>query len=98
IVDSASDSVGEAANEGNDTVKASVVSYTLGNNVENLMFTGTAAFTGNGNALDNVIIGGAGNDTLNGNAGNDTLIGGAGNDTLNASPPNHPPHPPPPHP
>src|SRR5262249_62389832 len=59
-----------------------LATFTLGNNVENLIFTGTVAFTGNGNALDNVIIGGVGNDTLSGNAGNDTLDGGAGNDTL----------------
>jgi Ca2+-binding RTX toxin-like protein len=83
IVDNVGDIVMENANEGIDTVKASLATFTLASNVENLIFTGTAAFTGNGNALDNVIIGGAGNDTLNGNAGNDTLDGGAGNDTLN---------------
>ena len=83
VVDNAADGVVEAAGQGNDTVKTSLASYTLGNNVENLMFTGTAAFTGNGNGLNNAIVGGSGNDTLNGNAGNDTLLGGAGNDTLN---------------
>ncbi|MGO7536914.1 hypothetical protein AB9E20_34115, partial [Rhizobium leguminosarum] len=49
-------------------------------NVENLIYTGSASFTGTGNALANTIIGGAGNDLLDGGAGNDTLNGGAGND------------------
>ncbi|HKD28759.1 MAG TPA: peroxidase family protein [Xanthobacteraceae bacterium] len=82
IVDNVGDTVVEAANQGIDTVKTTLATFTLGNNVENLIFTGTAAFTGNGNALNNVIIGGVGNDTLSGGAGNDTLDGGAGNDTL----------------
>jgi Ca2+-binding RTX toxin-like protein len=69
----------------------SSVSWTLGNNLENLTLTGVAAINGSGNALDNVLIGnaaanvlngGAGNDRLDGGAGNDTLIGGAGTDTL----------------
>jgi Ca2+-binding RTX toxin-like protein len=54
--------------------------YTLGGNVQNLTYTGTAAFTGNGNGLANTITGGNGNDTLSGGGGADTLIGGAGND------------------
>src|SRR5262245_4557872 len=83
IVDSAGDAVNELAGQGNDTVKTSVANSILAANVENLIFTGAAAFTGNGNALDNTIVGGTGGDTLNGNAGNDTLIGNAGNDTLN---------------
>ena len=89
IVDNASDSVTENASEGTDTVRTNLASYTLGANVENLTYNGTAAFAGTGNSLDNLIIGGAasdtlsggdGNDTLNGSAGADTLIGGAGDD------------------
>ena len=89
-VDDSGDTVVELANEGTDTVNASI-SYTLTDNVENLILTGTAA-SGTGNGLDNVITGnasanllsgGAGNDTLNGEDGNDTLQGGIGNDTLN---------------
>ncbi|WP_245487144.1 M10 family metallopeptidase C-terminal domain-containing protein [Rhizobium acidisoli] len=81
VVDIASDLVIENANEGTDTVQTALVSYTLGNNVENLTYTGSANFTGTGNTLANTITGGAGNDTLNGGAGLDTLIGGDGNDT-----------------
>ncbi|UWM76070.1 calcium-binding protein [Rhizobium sp. WSM4643] len=81
VVDIATDIVIENANEGTDTVRTALVGYTLGNNVENLTYTGSANFTGAGNALANTITGGAGNDMLNGAAGADTLIGGAGNDT-----------------
>ncbi|MBY5410114.1 RTX toxin, partial [Rhizobium leguminosarum] len=81
VVDIATDLVIENVNEGTDTVRTALVSYTLGNNVENLTYTGSASFTGTGNALDNTITGGAGNDVLNGAAGADSLIGGAGNDT-----------------
>jgi Ca2+-binding RTX toxin-like protein len=77
--------VTENADEGTDEVRTSLTSYTLGANVENLTFTGTAAFAGTGNALDNVITGGNGADTLNGGAGNDTLNGGGGNDHMTGS-------------
>ncbi|MGO8105535.1 beta strand repeat-containing protein, partial [Rhizobium leguminosarum] len=80
IVDNVGDSVAENADEGTDTVKTVLASYTLGVNVENLTYIGTAAFAGTGNSLANTITGGVGNDTLNGGAGADTLIGGAGND------------------
>jgi Ca2+-binding RTX toxin-like protein len=60
----------------------SLSSYSLPGNVQNLTYTGTGNFTGNGNGLANTITGGPGNDTLIGNGGNDTLIGGAGNDKL----------------
>jgi len=81
-VDSAGDLVTEAAGEGSDSVQTTLASYTLGANVENLLYTGTGNFTGNGNALNNVMTGGVGNDTLNGGDGNDTLLGGAGNDVI----------------
>ncbi|WP_085725895.1 peroxidase family protein [Pseudomonas sp. R37(2017)] len=81
-VDSAGDLVTEAAGEGSDSVQTTLTSYTLGANVENLLYTGTGNFTGNGNALNNVITGGVGNDTINGDGGNDTLLGGAGNDVI----------------
>jgi Ca2+-binding RTX toxin-like protein len=81
IVDSATDIVTENLNEGTDTVQSSVT-YTLGNNLENLTLTGTAAINGTGNTLNNTITGNTANNNLNGGTGNDTLIGGLGNDTL----------------
>jgi trimeric autotransporter adhesin len=90
VVNIIGDVVTEIANEGTDTVQSGVT-YTLGNNVENLTLTGTTAINGTGNALDNVLVGnsanntltgGAGNDTLDGGTGNDTMVGGAGNDTF----------------
>ncbi|WP_027691114.1 calcium-binding protein [Rhizobium leguminosarum] len=80
VVDNASDVINEAAGAGSDEIRTALSSYTLGNNVETLTYTGSASFTGIGNALDNTITGGTGNDTLNGSAGADTLIGGAGDD------------------
>src|SRR5690606_29956621 len=74
------DVVTELAGEGIDSVYTTNSSWTLGANLENLVYSGTGAFSGTGNALANTMIGGAGNDTLNGMAGNDTLIGGLGND------------------
>ncbi|MCP2020377.1 peroxidase family protein [Pseudomonas laurylsulfatiphila] len=81
-VDSVGDLVTEAAGEGSDSVQTTLASYTLGANVEHLLYLGAGNFTGTGNALNNVITGGVGNDTLNGGDGNDTLMGGAGNDVL----------------
>jgi Ca2+-binding RTX toxin-like protein len=82
VVDNAGDVVTEAANEGTDTVRTSLASATLGANIENLTYTGKAAFAGTGNGLDNVIIGGNAGNKLDGGAGNDTLTGGGGNDSL----------------
>ena len=89
----ARDVVVENSGEGTDTVWVTIPinNYTLGANVENLMFNGSSALNGTGNELNNVMTGDgannildgkAGNDTLSGGAGNDTLIGGLGNDTL----------------
>ncbi len=80
-VDNAGDVVVEAADGGTDTVEATLSSYTLGADVENLRFQGTGDFTGFGNELANTLTGGAGNDTLDGGAGADLMTGGAGNDT-----------------
>jgi Ca2+-binding RTX toxin-like protein len=79
-VDTATDVVTELANEGTDTVQSSVT-YTLANNVENLILTGTTAINGTGNALANVLTGNSAANTLDGGADSDTLVGGAGNDT-----------------
>ncbi|MEI1253097.1 calcium-binding protein, partial [Rhizobium aouanii] len=79
---STGDIVIENADEGIDTVQTNLTAYTLGVNIENLTYGGTAAFTGTGNALDNIIKGGVVADKLTGAGGNDTLIGGAGSDTM----------------
>ncbi|MFZ3019434.1 MAG: VCBS domain-containing protein [Gallionella sp.] len=81
IVDNIGDVVTENLVEGMDVVQSSIA-YTLGDNVENLTLTGTAAISGTGNALDNVITANDSGNTLSGLDGNDTLIGGAGSDTL----------------
>ncbi|MDR0775586.1 MAG: putative Ig domain-containing protein [Azonexus sp.] len=80
VVDDIGDIVIELADEGIDTVRASI-DYALGANVENLILTGTANLNGAGNELDNVLIGNQGDNTLTGGAGNDTLTGGQGYDT-----------------
>ncbi|MBE9192560.1 FG-GAP repeat protein [Gloeocapsopsis crepidinum LEGE 06123] len=81
IINNPGDIVVEAENAGIDLVRSSV-SYTLGNNVENLTLTGTRAINGIGNDLNNVIRGNAANNQLVGDAADDTLYGGDGNDIL----------------
>ncbi|TPQ48782.1 furin, partial [Prosthecomicrobium hirschii] len=83
VVDAIGDVVTEDAGTGTgiDTVNASVT-YTLGDNVENLILTGTAAINGTGNGLDNVLTGNSGANQLDGQDGDDVLSGAAGNDTL----------------
>ena len=88
VVDNTSDRVYETTTTssgvdagGIDTVQSSV-SLTLGQFVENLTLTGTAAIKGTGNSLNNTLVGNAGNNTLNGGEGADTLMGGLGTDIL----------------
>ncbi len=80
IVDNDTTLVKEMADEGIDTVLASV-DYTLTNHVENLTLTGTENLSGTGNTMDNIIIGNSGDNIIEGKKGNDTLQGGEGSDT-----------------
>ncbi|MFO1034573.1 MAG: calcium-binding protein [Hyphomicrobiales bacterium] len=80
-VDNVGDSVTENASEGTDLVR-STVSFTLGANIENLTFTGSAGTTGTGNALDNELTGNSGVNTLYGLDGNDIIDGGKGADKM----------------
>lgn len=79
-VDDAGDTVTEAVNEGDDTVRAGL-DWILSNHVERLILTGSADIDGTGNALDNEITGNDGANVLDGGAGADTLTGGAGADS-----------------
>ncbi|MEZ0224911.1 MAG: beta strand repeat-containing protein [Alphaproteobacteria bacterium] len=66
---------------GTDLVSSSIISWTLGSNLENLSLAGSAV-SGTGNALNNIITGNAANNTLSGLSGSDTLDGGGGIDRL----------------
>ena len=80
VVDNPSDVVIEHANDGVDTVNASI-HYGLTPNVENLTLQGNADLQGYGNDLANTIIGNSGSNLINGGAGADTMVGGLGNET-----------------
>jgi Ca2+-binding RTX toxin-like protein len=80
----------EVAGEGTDTVKTNV-SYTLTDEVENLVLFGKADINGIGNDDDNHLVGNSvnnklvgleGDDMLDGRRGNDALRGGEGDDTF----------------
>ncbi|HEX8655261.1 MAG TPA: calcium-binding protein [Allosphingosinicella sp.] len=81
-VDDVGDSVIELSGEGNDEVRTTLASYTLGADVEKLKFIGTGSFIGVGNDLNNDITGGADPDILVGEDGHDGLYGGLGDDEL----------------
>ena len=71
-VTSALDRIAESPAGGIDTVRSSV-SYTLPDNVERLVLTGSAT-SGIGNAANNVFRGNAGSTTFDGGAGSDTAV------------------------
>ena len=79
FVDNAGDVVIENANEGNDTVYASI-HFGLSANVENLVLQGSDNLQGYGNNGVNTLFGNTGNNLLNGEGGADLMRGGLGND------------------
>ena len=81
-VDILGDTVTEDGGEfgGTDGVISSV-SFTLGDFVENLALTGTAAISGTGNGQGNIILGNDGANIIDGGAGADSMAGGGGSDT-----------------
>jgi RTX calcium-binding nonapeptide repeat (4 copies) len=81
LVDVATDVLVEAASGGVDTVQ-SLVTYTLGAELENLTLLGTAVINGTGNAAANNLTGNSATNSLSGLAGDDMLLGLAGNDTI----------------
>jgi Ca2+-binding RTX toxin-like protein len=72
----------EAIDAGYDSVFSSVT-WTLGENFENLILTGTSSINGTGNGGANYLQGNNGKNILDGGDGNDILDGDDGNDTLN---------------
>ncbi len=80
VVDAAGDAVLEDANRGYDTISSSV-SYVLGNHIEVLKLTGTAAINATGNTFANRLEGNPGANLIDGGAGADTMAGGAGDDS-----------------
>ncbi|HEV2865608.1 MAG TPA: calcium-binding protein [Allosphingosinicella sp.] len=80
VVDNSADHAVEAASGGTDVVLSSVT-FTLPNEIENLVLTGLGAIDGAGNAAANGLTGNGAANRLDGKAGADTMRGGAGNDT-----------------
>ena len=81
IVDSTGDKVTESADAGIDSVRSSVT-WSLGDNLENLTLSGKSVISGTGNSLNNFMTGNVANNVLNGGLGDDALDGGGGTDTL----------------
>ena len=81
-VDNGFDSVVEAANDGIDTVYATVNGHARAANVEILSLNTGSALSGFGNALDNELYGNALDNVLDGGDGADELSGLGGNDSF----------------
>jgi predicted extracellular nuclease/2',3'-cyclic-nucleotide 2'-phosphodiesterase (5'-nucleotidase family)/Ca2+-binding RTX toxin-like protein len=77
IINDTNDTISDSS--GIDTVRSSI-SWTLGNNLENLTLIGNGDINGTGNSLKNAIVGNTGNNILDGGNNADSLVGGAGND------------------
>jgi Ca2+-binding RTX toxin-like protein len=82
LKDKATESLANTKGGGDDTVESSV-SFTLGNNLDDLVLLDSATpVNGTGNALDNAITGNKDANTLSGLAGKDALAGNGGDDSL----------------
>jgi Ca2+-binding RTX toxin-like protein len=79
-IDDERDTIVEFKDEGKDSVRSSV-SWTLGDNLEQLTLSGIEALAATGNGLNNDLWGNSGANVLAGGIGNDFLEGGAGDDT-----------------
>lgn len=80
-VDSPSDIIVEAPDDGRDRIYASI-DYILPENIEELVLYKSGNLQGAGNTLDNLIVGNNGDNFLFGLAGADKIYGGEGNDVL----------------
>jgi Ca2+-binding RTX toxin-like protein len=80
FVDNTGDQVVEAANEGNDTVRATISYSIAGQYVENIVLDGSLAIDATGNGLANTLTGNGAANRLNGGTGADIMEGKAGND------------------
>lgn len=81
LLDTVSEANGLLDAGGTDLVKSSV-SFQLGDYIEKLTLTGTAAIDGTGNARANAIVGNSAANVLAGEGGNDTIVAGGGNDQI----------------
>jgi len=82
IVDNAKETVQEDADEGTDTLQASVSLTQVYDNIENFTATGSGSVNILGNSLNNVITGNKVANKLYGGDGDDTISGGGGTDQL----------------
>jgi Ca2+-binding RTX toxin-like protein len=83
MVTRSNDIVVEQLNGGTDTVRTTLSTYLLSSNVENLVFTGSGAFTSTATGNSQAITGGVAGDTLgDGGFSNVVLRGNGGADTF----------------
>ncbi|WP_205481852.1 M10 family metallopeptidase C-terminal domain-containing protein, partial [Sphingomonas arenae] len=76
-VDTLSDTIVEAANEGYDTVRTTL-DWTLGAGLDRIELLGSGDLDGTGNGLANILSGNAGANVLSGLDGNDRIFGKEG--------------------
>jgi Ca2+-binding RTX toxin-like protein len=80
-VDVKNDIAIESIGGGNTDMIKSLITLTLGAEIEVLELAGGADINGSGNLLANLLVGNSGANILDGQAGADTMKGGLGNDT-----------------